>query len=642
MADQEYREGLERAILGVLVWDAGAVVRSSARLRSADFVDPRHQLIFEACLRIQEAGRELDPTVVTLELTRAGQLAAAGGAEYLGSLHADPRTLEEHLRQLRAEITRLKIGGTLREVVAMAADRDQPIAEIMAETSRRMSEIEGDELLTELPPISEAVDEILYELEHGSDPGTTTGLLSLDKAIQGGIKAQQMVVLAGSTGSGKTALATLIALRAAEWAARDPERGHVLFFSYEMSRKELGVRMLLQTSPAIKDGYHPPNGFSERDKPTVRASLEAIRGLPLLIEERSGETVAAVRGAVERYIQREGRKPVLVVVDHIGLLSAPKVANRTEAVGQITRGLKTMARLLGVPVLAVAQLNREVGKREDHRPQLSDLRESGCLTGDARVFLPDEGGYRLIRDLVGCSGFRVLAIDTTSWQLEPREATSAFSTGRKPVFRLTTHLGRTIRATANHKFLAFDGWRRLDGLSVGEQIALPRLLPSPVEQTIPDARNDVDWDDVVSIEPDGDQEVYDVTVSGLHSFVADDVIVHNSIEQDANVVLLIYRESYYLRDPEERSQKEAEGAPVELYVAKNRSGPLTKVMLTWYGPHTTFSELNPETVLSGIGLAGMEASVIDDAAPGNPDTDPETDFAEGPPIDDEDMNALFA
>jgi replicative DNA helicase len=498
MADQEYREGLERAILGVLIWDAGAVVRSSARLKATDFVDPRHQLIFEACLRLQEQGKELDPTVVTLELTRGGQLAAAGGADYLGSLHADPRTLDEHLRQLRAEITRLRIAATLGEVRTMAADRNQPIAEIMAETSRRMSEIEGDELLEELPPISRAVDEILDELEHGSDPGTTTGLLSLDRAIQGGIKKQQMVVLAGSTGSGKTAMATLIALRAAEWAARDNERGHVLFFSYEMSRKELGVRMLLQASPLIKDGYHPPNGFSERDKPTVRASLEAIRGLPLLIEERSGETVAAVRGAVERYIQREGRKPALVVVDHIGLLSAPRVTNRTEAVGQITRGLKNMARLLDVPVLALAQLSREIGKREDHRPQLSDLRESG------------------------------------------------------------------------------------------------------------------------------------------------------SIEQDANVVLLIYRESYYWRDVDERSQIEAEGAPVELYVAKNRSGPLTKVMLTWYGPHTTFSELpNPESMASaGAGPVGEGVTVIDDSnqASGaqSPVADPEADFADGPPIDDEDMDALFA
>lgn len=488
MAEQDYRERLEREILGSLIWDAGAVVRSSARLKSTDFADPRHQLIFEACLRLQESGKELDPTIVTLELTRGGQLAAAGGAEYLGSLHADPRTLEEHIKQLRAEITRLRIGSALSEVVSMAGDRNQPIAEIMAETSRRMSEIEGDELLVELPPISEAVDEILDELEHGSDPGTTTGLTSLDRAIQGGIKPQQMVVLAGSTGSGKTAMATLIALRAAEWAARNADRGHVLFFSYEMSRKELGVRMLLQASPLIKDGYHPPNGFSERDKPTVRASLEAIRTLPLLIEERSGETVAAVRGAVERYIQREGRKPALVIVDHIGLLSAPRVTNRTEAVGQITRGLKNMARLLNVPVLAVAQLNREVGKREDHRPQLSDLRESG------------------------------------------------------------------------------------------------------------------------------------------------------SIEQDANVVLLIYRESYYLRDPEERSQKEAEGAPVELYVAKNRSGPLTKVMLTWYGPHTTFSELNAEELPPEPGIGAGENNMINVGDP----ADPEADFAEGAPGDDENLDALFA
>jgi replicative DNA helicase len=110
---------------------------------------------------------------------------------------------------------------------------------------------------------------------------------------------------------------------------------------------------------------------------------------------------------------------------------------------------------------------------------LSDLRESGCLTGDSLVYLPREGVRRPIRDLVGESNFEVLAIDREDWRLRPALSTRVFSTGQKPVFRLTTRLGRTIRASANHKFLTIRGWQRLDELSEGDPIAVPGNLPGP-------------------------------------------------------------------------------------------------------------------------------------------------------------------
>src|SRR5205814_9743581 len=110
----------------------------------------------------------------------------------------------------------------------------------------------------------------------------------------------------------------------------------------------------------------------------------------------------------------------------------------------------------------------------------------GCLAGDTPVYLPDSGTYRPIRELIGCEGTRVLALDTETWKLEPRPIMNAFCTGRKPVYRLRTRLGRSIRATGNHKFLAFDGWRRLDDMAPGMRIALPRELPGPEVQTMSD------------------------------------------------------------------------------------------------------------------------------------------------------------
>src|SRR5207248_9801915 len=167
----------------------------------------------------------------------------------------------------------------------------------------------------------------------------------------------------------------------------------------------------------------------------------------------------------------------LVIVDYLQLMtSGTTVENRVQEVSQISRALKVLARDLEVPIVALSQLSRAVEQRHDKRPILSDLRESGCLTGENRVYLPDEGVYRPIRELVGRGGFRVLAVDTDSWRLEPRTVTNAFATGIKPVYCLTTSLGHTIRATGNHKFLAADGWRRLDDMAGGMSIAAPQRL----------------------------------------------------------------------------------------------------------------------------------------------------------------------
>jgi replicative DNA helicase len=158
--------------------------------------------------------------------------------------------------------------------------------------------------------------------------------------------------------------------------------------------------------------------------------------------------------------------------------------NRVQEISEISRGLKGIARELDVPVVALSQLSRAVESRTDKKPQLSDLRESGCLTGETPVYLPDEGTYRPIGELCGQSGFQVLALNPETWQLEPAVVSRAFATGCKPVRRMTTRLGRGIRATANHRFLTLQGWRRLDELEPGMRIALPRRLPSPQQATM--------------------------------------------------------------------------------------------------------------------------------------------------------------
>jgi replicative DNA helicase len=253
----------------------------------------------------------------------------------------------------------------------------------------------------------------------------------------------------------------------------------VAFFSLEMSEVELAQRFIACRARISGDKLRKGQ-VSQKDWPKVVRACNELEEAPLWFDDSSDLGLLDLRAKARRlHAQTQDKGGLgLVIVDYLQLMRAddPR-ANRVEQVGQMSRGLKILARELGVPVLAISQLSRAPEQRHPPKPMLSDLRESGCLTGDSLVYLPREGARRPIRELVGQSNFEVLAMDPESWQLRPALATRAFSTGHKQVFRLTTSLGRTIRATANHKFLTIEGWKRLDELGKGKAIAVPRTLP---------------------------------------------------------------------------------------------------------------------------------------------------------------------
>src|SRR5262245_46157211 len=298
--------------------------------------------------------------------------------------------------------------------------------------------------------------------------------------------------------------------------------------------------------------------------------------------------------AKARRLKNEQKALDLLIVDYLQLMSGRgRNESRQQEVSQISRELKMLAKELNVPLVALSQRSRAPETRTgSHKPQLSDLRESGCLAGESLVTMADSGAQIPIRDLAGKSDFKVWALNETNFRLEPAVVSRAFATGVKPVFRLTTWLGRTIRATANHKFRAFAGWKRLDELAVGEHLALPRVIENTARQSMSNdeseplaklAGSDLYWDQITAIELDGETEAYDLTVEGHHNFVANDIILHNSIEQDSDVVVFIYREEVY--KPETEKQNIA-----EIIIGKQRNGPTGSVELIFLKQLTRFED----------------------------------------------------
>nr|WP_260439982.1 replicative DNA helicase [Humibacillus xanthopallidus] len=561
-------------------------------------------------------------------------------------------------------------------------------------------------------------------------------------------------------------------------------------FSLEMSRTEITMR-LLSAEAGIQLQHMRKGTMREEDWTRLASTMGRVSEAPLFIDDSPNMSLMEIRAKCRRLKQRENLK--LVVIDYLQLMSSGKrVESRQQEVSEFSRALKLLAKELEVPVIAISQLNRGAEQRTDKKPAMSDLRESGCLTADTRVTLADTGAQMSIAELVE-EYRRNPGVELPVWSLDEslryvkRPMTAVYSTGTRPVFRLTLASGKTVRATENHPFLTTAGWTQLGDLRTGSRIAVPRHVPAPesfveelddadlrlgalimstrtpdgpsgrlaargcsigfdlVEmsrrQLMPDiasfpkrqigllidslfaldgevtvdevaregrivlrhpsrrllddvahlllrfgistavaargdrweldvrgvddqrrflqevavhterstaaqallqivrersdtvvpeaepvlsrssrrvtirpedfpegvvgvdglslerldelfdsldldleAANDVLWDTVVDIEPDGVEEVFDATVLGTHNFIANGIAVHNSIEQDADIVILLHREAAYEKD----SPREGEA---DLIVAKHRNGPTDTIVVAFQGHFSRFTNM---------------------------------------------------
>ncbi|MGH8898551.1 MAG: replicative DNA helicase [Egibacteraceae bacterium] len=504
-------------------------------------------------------------------------------------------------------------------------------------------------------------------------------------------------------------------------------RKPAVLFSLEMSQMELVLRILAGEARIDSDRLRTGR-LAESDWPKLSQAMGRLAEAPLFIDDTPGINLMEIRSKCRRLKQKHGLD--LAVIDYLQLMQPTRrIENRVQEVAELSRGLKILAKELEIPVLALSQLSRKPEDRADRRPQLADLRDSGCLTADTRITRADTGVEVTMGDLLR-SGARNVPVWSLDDQLSlvPSVMTHVFSSGSKPVYRVRLASGRTVKATANHPFRAIDGWLPLAELTVGSPVAVPRFLPEPTGVTpwpdgrvamvahlvgdggIPDqictlpcaqvrlflrhlwgddeslaggdramsrrmaegaqalllrlgiqsrlkvagggeregctldvagsehhrrflegvgingapsaqaeaypqvetrtdaqgvtpppgvatmtellsdqelrcsAESDVALDRIVEVSPLGEEAVYDATVIGTHNFLANGIIVHNSIEQDADIVCFIYRDEVYDKDSSAKGE-------AELIVAKHRNGPLRTVHLSFLGHHSRFANM---------------------------------------------------
>jgi replicative DNA helicase len=252
-------------------------------------------------------------------------------------------------------------------------------------------------------------------------------------------------------------------------------------FSLEMGRNEITMR-LLSAEARVPMHVMRTGQMSDDDWGRLAKRMSEVADAPLFIDDSPNMSLMEIRAKCRRLKQRHDLK--LVIIDYLQLMSTPgKVESRQQEVSAMSRSLKLLAKELEVPVVALSQLNRGPEQRQDKKPMLSDLRESGCVTGDTRLLRADTGTEITFDELMasGERNFPVWSLDERL-KLVPGTMTHAFSSGIKEVFRIKLASGRELRATANHPFLTYSGWKALGELVTGARVAIPRSMPGPLAE----------------------------------------------------------------------------------------------------------------------------------------------------------------
>jgi replicative DNA helicase len=397
----------EQALLGAILVNNAAYHRVSEFLRPEHFAEGVHGRIYEAICKLVERGQIANPVTLKGIFDQDNALTEIGGSAYLGRLAASVITVinaedygrtiyDLHLRRQLITVGEEVVNGAYKHDIELDATAQIEMAEKKLFDLAESGIATGGFQAFQLSLANAILQAEAAFKRDGKTAGVSSGFTDLDKVL-GGLHPSDLLILAGRPSMGKTALATNIAFNAAKlYRRKQTQDGRILaedgavvgFFSLEMSAEQLAARVLAEESGVSGDRIRRGDVSHDDFDKFVQAS-QRLATVPLYIDDTPALSIAALRTRARRLKRQHGLD--LIVVDYLQLLqgtgSARSSENRVQEISEITRGLKAIAKELEVPVIALSQLSRAVEQREDKRPQLSDLRESGSIEQDADVVM---------------------------------------------------------------------------------------------------------------------------------------------------------------------------------------------------------------------------------------------------------------
>ena len=378
-------EDAEDAVLGSILVESEAILRVAPFLKSDDFYRERNRWTYDACLAIFQRGEAINQVTVSHELAGQDRLEPAGGPSFLSYLVAGVPTsvhAEHYAHIVSRTATMRNLIRAATDIAALGYEQDADVDATLSQAEDLLFRIRSRQGTRDFVQLREVLDQYLEDsaaiqtpAERGVGP-VPTGFPDLDQLL-GGLQRADLIILAARPSLGKSTLALDIARNASS-------HGTIVgIFSLEMSREQLAYRLI--SAEAQVDSHRlRMNVITEREQQRVINAVGALSDLPIFIDDSPLQTIVEIRSKARRLHLERGLD--LLVVDYIQLMQGgSRQDNRVQEMSDISRALKGMARDLNVPVLAISQLSRAVEQRTSHRPQLSDLRDSGSIEQDADV-----------------------------------------------------------------------------------------------------------------------------------------------------------------------------------------------------------------------------------------------------------------
>lgn len=388
----------EQSVLGAMLLDKEAVVVGEDLLRAEDFYREANAVIFTAILNLAHQGKEVDILTTSEELRRMGRLEDVGGVLYVNELPEHcilPKAVRRHAEIVADKAKLRRLIDAANTVAAAAYAGEDETVNIVDDAERRILEVAKDDRKGDFVALGEAVQQELADINtkyqnHTGITGLSSGFAKFDN-ITSGFQKGDFIIIAARPSMGKTAFVLNIAKNVSLGGHKT-----VAFFSLEMPKSQLVQRLLCSTALIDSQKLRTGRLTTQKEWANLASAAGVLMDAPLYIDDTSGVTAAEIRSKSRRLKAEKGLD--LIIIDYLQLMQSRGSRagdSRQQEISEISRSLKSLARELNVPVIALSQLSRSVESRQDHRPFLSDLRESGSLEQDADMvaFLYREAYY---------------------------------------------------------------------------------------------------------------------------------------------------------------------------------------------------------------------------------------------------------
>ena len=543
----------EQSILTILLTNPFLLKNVINLLKVNSFYFKPHQIIYQCLLDLYELDYSINITNLICKLQDKGLLKKIGGIEYIRFLlnkYENSFELENYISQINEKYIRRLLIDLGKQIIKWGYTSSENLEKIFEKIEHSLFNLNQENYGQKIYSAAEIIDEVFFEIKNKikkiENKTLESSFKDLDSILQG-FQKSDLIIIAGRPSMGKTAFALNLARNIVS-----NYNTSLIIFSLEMSRQQIIYR-LLATESNINSNRLKSGKMNQLEWKQLSNAMKQISEFPLYIDDNPNLSILDIRTKLKKLTLNN--KNAIVIIDYLQLMKVHlKLDNRVQEISYITRNLKILAKEFQIPIFLLSQLSRNVESRINKRPMLSDLRESGCLAKETNKL------------------FEKVFIWNKKNLLKTNNILKYKLKGLKPTFLISFDNDINIMITGNHKLLSKEGWIRISELQFNTKIY------GKIN------KKKFTFNNISSIHYLGLKSVYDCTIPVFHNYITNNIVVHNSIEQDADIVILLYREQYY-------NEKIKESNITEFIVGKHRNGSVGTAKLLFNPTTTTFTNI---------------------------------------------------